>query len=99
MMRSTIRVLTLLLMLLALPLAVSGCVGPASRFPPSADLIAVTEEKPKPTAEIARSAKANADYNASVESWGDRLNAAGGRLCRFFRDLGMTVDCPAAPEQ
>ncbi|WP_157081354.1 hypothetical protein [Sphingomonas koreensis] len=45
-----------------------------------------------------RSAKAEAAYNASVESWGDRLHAAGGRLCRYFRDIGMKIECPPPAE-
>jgi hypothetical protein len=38
---------------------------------------------------------AEAHYNASVEAWGDRVEAAGARLCRFFQRRGMKdLDCP-----
>jgi hypothetical protein len=37
---------------------------------------------------------AEANYNAEVESWGDRLYSAGHRLCTFFKDTGMRgLDC------
>lgn len=86
------------LMLPALLLAVSGCAAPASRLPPRADLQAAVEAKPVPTAEIVTSSKAAADYDAAIEAWGDRVRAAGGRLCRYFRALGMAIDCPG-PER
>jgi len=54
----------------------------------------VTEKKPAPTDDIVTDPKASALYNASVESWGDRVSAAGGRLCRFFKARGMAVGCP-----
>lgn len=83
--------------LLALPLMlslVSGCAATGG-YPPLADLQAVTEAKPVPTDEIATDPVAEASYNASVESWGDRLRSAGIRLCRFFDDTGMKgLDCP-----
>lgn len=49
----------------------------------------MTEEKPLPGDEIATDPQAEAQYNADVESWGERLKAAGERLCRFFDDTGM----------
>ena len=93
MMRSLLRPMARLV-LPALLLAVSACAAPRSSFPPLADLQAVTERKPPPTADIATSDRANADYSAKVEIWGDRVGAAGGRLCRYFAALGMKVDCP-----
>jgi len=54
------------------------------------------EPKPVPSDAIADDPVASAHYNASVESWGDRLYSAGGRLCRFFKRQGMKdLDCPA----
>lgn len=83
--------------LLALPLSlslVSACGGTAG-YPRLADLQAVTEAKPIPTDEIATDPQAEASYNAAVESWGDRLWSAGGRLCRYFDKAGMKgLDCP-----
>ena len=76
----------------------SGCAAQVSHFPPAADLSAAVEAKPVPTAAIVEDAAANARYSADVEAWGDRVRAAGGRLCRYFVALGMTgVRCPAAP--
>lgn len=54
----------------------------------------MTEQKPQPTLDIVTSSKAAASYNAAIEARGDRISAAGARLCRFFRDLGMAIDCP-----
>lgn len=56
----------------------------------------MTEAKPVPGDEIATDPDAEAHFNASVESWGDRLLSGGGRLCRFFAKLNMPgVDfCP-----
>lgn len=56
----------------------------------------MTEAKPVPTDDIVMDPVAEANYNASVESWGDRLFSAGGRLCRFFDGVDMPgVDfCP-----
>ena len=78
-------------------LIASGCET-SGGYPPVADLQAVTEEKPKPTDEILIDPVADAQYNASIESWGDRISSAGGRLCRFFDNAGMVgVDfCPAS---
>jgi len=53
----------------------------------------VTEAKPVPGDEIVTDPVASAKYNAAVEAWGDRLRAAGMRLCRFFDRTGMDVDC------
>ncbi|EJU14141.1 hypothetical protein LH128_05263 [Sphingomonas sp. LH128] len=36
---------------------------------------------------------ASALYNSRVEGWGDRVRAAGVRLCRYFEAQGMEVDC------
>lgn len=69
--------------------------------PPSADLEQVIEEKPVAGPEIVTSAAAAATYDAAIESWGDRLSAAGGRLCRWAVDNGMKLPfaCPARPSK
>lgn len=69
-------------------LLASGCAT-SGGYPPLADLKAVTEAKPVPGDEIATDPVAEAHYNADVESWGDRLSAAGARLCRFFEAVKM----------
>lgn len=59
-------------------------------------MVAATEAKPQPTADIVTSAAAAEHYNVEVESWGERVQSAGARLCRFFERQGMDVSCPAA---
>ncbi len=94
-MRSMLRLAVGLSALLLMPLLVSACAA-SGGFPPPADLQAVTEAKPVPVDAIATDAAAEAHYNAAVESWGDRVSAAGGRLCRFFDRRGMKgLTCPA----
>lgn len=71
------------------------------RIPSLSDLRAVTERKPTPapTDMIVIDPQTDAQYNAAVESWDDRVSAAGGRLCPFFEGIHMwEVDlCPPAP--
>lgn len=83
------RLAGLCLLLPMLSLA-SGCAT-SGGYPPLADLKAVTEAKPVPGDEIATDPVAEAHYNASVESWGDRGHSAGVRLCRFFAETGMEM--------
>ena len=92
-MRSAIRLILAPTMLLAL-WGVSGCGEPVpvQSFPRVADLR--VEPKPVPGPEIVTSAQASAQYDAAVEAWGERGWLSVGRLCRWARDNGMTVDCP-----
>jgi len=93
-MRSTMRRVAAISALLLMPLLVSGC-APSGGFPPVADLQAATEAKPVPSDAIATDPSAEAHYNAAVESWGDQLSSAGGRLCRFFQRRGVKgLACP-----
>lgn len=85
------------LLLLTTATACGGQVSVRSSFPPRADLEAVTETKPAPTIAIVESAQAAEHYNAAVEAWGDRVAAAGARLCKFYQTIGMTVRCPPPP--
>lgn len=80
---------------LALCLLLSGCASHPVVIgrPPAADLVAVTEQKPKPTADILTSPAASDRFNSALESWGDRVHSAGVRLCRYFKDTGMDVAC------
>ena len=64
-------------------------------FPPSADVKALVEPKPRPGPDIVTSARAAAEYDVAVETWGERLSAAGGRVCRWLSANGMTIDCKA----
>lgn len=91
--QSTMRNLAFLT-LPTLLLAATGCVSQAlPLYPPAADVEATTEPKPVPTAEIVTDAQANARYNAEVEGWGERLQAAGVRLCLWLNEAGAQYDC------
>lgn len=84
-----------LLPVLAMLSSVSACASSVVVSPPVADLQAVTETKPVPSDAIATSDQAAADYDASLEAWGDRISAAGGRLCRWSKSVyKLKVDCP-----
>ena len=73
---------TRLLLLLAMLWPASGCTTSGAIHPPVDDLKAAVEPKPMPGDDIATSDQANADYNAAIEAWGDRISSAGARLCR-----------------
>jgi len=80
---------------------VSACAGKERLqpiFPSSADLEAVTAEKPIAPPEIATSAQAAAEYDISVEVWGEGVSRAGGRICRWAVNNGakLPFDCPKA---
>jgi hypothetical protein len=78
-------------------LLLSGCQTPESIHPPVADLQAAVEPKPVPSDDIATSQKAADDFSASIEAWGDRISAAGGRICRWSeRVYKVKVGCPKA---
>lgn len=63
-------------------------------YPAVADINAVTEKKPLPPATILTDPAANDRYNSALEAYGDRLHAAGLRLCRYFQRTGMKgLDC------
>lgn len=79
--------------IVALALSLCACTTTGA-YPPLADIQAVTEAKPRPTAAILTDPAADARYNASIEAWGDSLRAAGVRLCRFYARTGMDgVEC------
>jgi hypothetical protein len=63
-----------------------------------ADVKAAIEPKPVPPIEIVTSAQAAARYNIEVETWGERVSRAGGRICRWTVDNGgkLPFDCPKA---
>ena len=92
---------TQFLALCALALAASAC-APKERltpiFPPPVDLAAVTQPKPRAPADIVTSAQAAAEYDIAIETWGDGLSAAGGRICRWAVGVGAALpfECPAA---
>ena len=73
----------------------AGCKS-AHDFPPRPDVNAVTETKPVPPTTILTDPTTSDRYNAELENWGERVQAAGVRLCRYFKEQGMEVDCPDA---
>ena len=76
--------------------AVSGCANQVQiqpQFPPAPDVEAATEAKPAPTPDIVTSARAAAEYNAAVELWGMRVQAAGVRVCLWLKERGGDYDC------
>jgi len=81
-------------------LAVSACASQERLtpiYPPSVDVQALVEPKPKPSPDIVTSARAAAEYDVAVETWGDRVSAAGGRVCRWLNANGASFDCPVEP--
>ena len=97
-----LKSLTMSLILLPSLLAVSACAGRERiqpLFPPAADVSAAIEPKPIAPPEIVTSAQANARYNIGIEAWGERVNRAGGRICRWIVDNGgeLPFDCPPPP--
>lgn len=78
---------------LAALVLLAGCRS-ANDFPPTADVQAAIERKPVPPASILTDPGASDRYNAQLEAWGERVQAAGVRLCLYFRAQGMAVDCP-----
>jgi hypothetical protein len=79
-------------------LAASACTTSGAIPPPADDLKAIVEPKPVPTDAIATSQKAADDFSASIEGWGDRISAAGARICRWsVRVYKVKVGCPKEP--
>lgn len=75
-------------------LFLSACATKPQAYPPRADLVAVVEAKPKPSASILTDPAESDRHNSRVEAWGDRVRSAGVRLCVFFRETGMPdLDC------
>jgi hypothetical protein len=76
-------------------LLASGCGTSGAIHPPVDDLKAAVEPKPVPTDEIAVSQKAADDFSAAIEGWGDRVSAAGARICRWSeRVYRVKIGCP-----
>jgi hypothetical protein len=78
-------------------LLASACTTSGAIHPPVADLKAAAEAKPVPGDDIATSDQANADYSAAIEAWGERVSAAGARICRWSEKVyKIKVGCPKA---
>ena len=79
---------------LGLLLLAPACSKPAiPSLPPAIDVEAVVETKPKPSVEAVTDAKAKARDDAAIEAWGDRLQAAGVRVCEWLNAIGGDYDC------
>ena len=90
----SLRFLMLPLALAAALSLVSGCASKALVYPPSADL--TVEPKPQLSPEDVMSEAALDRHDIAIEARGDRLAAQVGRMCRFWKELGMKgLDCPA----
>ena len=83
----------------ALLLAVPSC-APRERirplFPPVADM--VVEARPVPTPEILTSEAAADAFDASLKAWGRRGWQKVGRICRWSKANGLSIECPPAEE-
>lgn len=65
-----------------------------SNFPPSADLKRVEESRFDPT--LILSEAHHDDVQTRREARADRYDAQLERLCLFFKEKGMRIDCSAA---
>lgn len=74
----------------AISIALAGCgEKPSIGFPSRADVQAVIAAKPKPSAKTLTDPDANDTYNSALEAWGDRISAAGHRICKSLVTQGM----------
>lgn len=85
-MRTSKRVAFLFAVMLCLPAAMCQTTG---GFPSRQDVVEVTEPKPRPEGDILNDPEAGDLYDSAIEGWGDRIHAAGMRLCRFYERTGM----------
>ena len=79
----------------ALGLTVSACGQPTPIVlsPPAIDVEAATEPKPVPPMEIATDEAVALQYDLALEAWGERVQAAGVRVCLWLNDNGADYDC------
>lgn len=77
-----------LLLTAAAFMSLNACAT-SSALPPRADIIAVIEPKPIPPVDILTDPAASDLHNSRIEGWGERLQSAGLRLCRYFERMGM----------
>jgi hypothetical protein len=95
-MRLLLNYLKACLLIVALPLLASGCATTDTlAFPPAADL----RPTAKPRLDPARiTSEAYLDqFDIELEGWGQSAHNAQSRLCQFFKDKGMRIDCTPLP--
>ena len=88
------RFLTACLMIVSCGAAVASCETPGAAFPRAEDLR--FQPKPVPPDDVLTSRIAGEKHDNAVEAWGEAGWAQVGRLCRFYRTMGMKgLDCPS----
>lgn len=88
----------LFLLLSVTPLLVQGCAPTveSSNFPPVADL--KRTEAPQFDGSRIDDETYHSQFEIRMQNWGETSDAALGRLCTFFKDKGMKVDCTPQPD-
>lgn len=87
------RFLMASLMIVSLGAGVASCETPGAAFPRAEDLR--VQPKPVPSDDVLTSRIAGERHDNAVEAWGEAGWAHVGRLCRFYRTMGMKgLDCP-----
>lgn len=92
----TMHARTRLAMVAATLLTVSACAKPIPVVlsPPAIDVEGAAEPKPLPPPEIATDEDAALQYDLALEAWGERVSAAGRRVCRWLVKNGAEYACP-----
>ncbi|MNX79157.1 hypothetical protein D3C86_1107760 [compost metagenome] len=87
------RFLMAYLIIASYGVAVASCTTPGAGLPRAEDLR--VQPKPVPSDEVLTSRIAGEKHDNAIEAWGEAGWAQVGRLCRFYRDMGMKgLDCP-----
>ena len=82
------------LMIVSCGVAVASCETTGASLPRAEDLR--VQPKPVPSDDVLTSRIAGEKHDNAVEAWGEAGWAQVGRLCRFYREVGMRgLDCPA----
>lgn len=97
-MKSLRAFLPLCLLLSVTPLLVQGCAPTveSENFPPAADL--KRREAPLFDGRQIEDETYHSRFEIRMQNWGESSDAALGRLCTFFKDKGMKVDCTPEPD-
>lgn len=88
------RFLIACLMIVSCGAAAASCATLSASLPPAEDLR--VQPKPVPSDDVLTSRIAGEKHDNAVEAWGEAGWAQVGRLCRFYREMGMKgLYCPA----
>ena len=77
----------------ALTVSACGQRTPMVPSPPAADVEAAAEAKPVPPVEIVTDEAAAVAYDEALEAWGERVSAAGRRVCLWLVENGGDYVC------